>query len=193
MLKKKNCFNPVSISSSLWNTGRSGWFLKGSVRKPWRFMCYLLISVQATQLAGKHLYTFFSVGLRCTGASWVSGSLKLDLFNSASASQKQAKGQRYLKVFLCSTWFLLCPVVSGTGVCLGVFFPPHLLLVNILIDTANKCQKPNPYNRKSLLEIGRKPQPDRKTILLCRCACLLRARSVAHRVLKKAQQSNNNN
>lgn len=89
--------------------------------------------------------------------------------------------------FCSAQWF---PV----PVCALVFlFPPHLLLVNILIDTANKCQKPNPHNRKSLLEIGRKPQPDRKTILLCRCACLFRARSVAHRVLKKAHQSNNNN
>lgn len=65
-------------------------------------MCYLLISLQAMQLAGKHLYTFFSVSLRCTGASWVSGPLNLDLF-FASTSQKQAKGQKYLKVFLYYT------------------------------------------------------------------------------------------
>lgn len=108
-----------------------------------------LIPVSMAQLLGhascrKASLYLLHVSLIRTSASLVSGPLNLDLF-FVSASQKQAKRFSSTIHHFCSAqWF---PVLVYA---LGLFFFPHCLqLVNILIDTVDKCQKTSLHNRNS--------------------------------------------
>lgn len=124
-------------------------------------------------LVGKCLYTLCMLVWFVPVPFWC-----LDLLTCISSSQvplksKQKAKESSFKVVFHDTWFLLCPVVSRAGVCLGLGFPPTLVAACSHLTkhssqvSGNKCAQ----QKESLLEMGI-TQPDRKRIWLCRCSLL---------------------
>lgn len=70
--------------------------------------------------------------------------------------------------------FLCCPVVSSPHMCLGEFVSHVYCWL-----TSEQMSKKNPpqaaHQEESLLGLGVKPQPDRKTISLGSCECFQRS------------------